>query len=120
VAFKGEGEIYPRRVTTSNRNSPPPEGVPTTPTGRRTPTRFHDLGVPLNAELVFVQDNAITCSVADDCNKVRYKDEILPITKLATKLMGGSRNGFEHFRYEDETLWERRLRIEREAFDGNR
>ena len=120
AAFKGEGELFPRRVTSSVRNSPPPEGVPTTLTGRRLPTRFRDLGIPIGAELVFVHDASIVCVVANDSNKVFYKGEVMVISALAIKLMGGPQQGAAHFTYEGETLWDRRLRLEKEALDANR
>lgn len=84
--------------------------------GRRTRspnTRFSTLGVQVGAELVFIKDRHITCVVLDDINKVEYDGKAWAISTLAMQLLGVSAvNGFRHFSYEGETLWERRLRLE--------
>lgn len=76
-------------------------------------TRFSTLGVPVGAELVFTKDRHITCVVLDDINQVEYEEKAWAISALAVHLLGvSSANGFCHFSYEGETLWERRLRLE--------
>ncbi len=83
--------------------------------GRRTRspnTRFSTLGVKVGAELVFTKDHHITCVVLDDTNQVEYDGKAWAISTLAMHLLGvSSVNGFRHFSYEGETLWERRLRL---------
>jgi hypothetical protein len=76
-------------------------------------TRFRNLGVPIGAELVFTTDSHISCTVLDDSNQVVYGGKTWAISALAIDLLGvSSANGFVHFSYEGETLWERRLRLE--------
>ncbi len=79
-------------------------------------TRFRSLGVPIGAELVFTKDSHITCTVLDDSNQVEYGGKTWAISALAMHLLGGTAgNGFWHFNYEGEILWDRRLRLEREG-----
>ena len=77
-------------------------------------TCFRNLGVPVGAELVFTKDPHISCVVLDDINQVEYDGKALAISALAIHLLGvSSVNGFCHFSYEGEILWDRRLRLER-------
>jgi|GEM_PF-439473 len=79
-------------------------------------TRFRNLGVPIGAALVFAKDSHITCTLLDDSNQVEYDGKAWAISALATHLLGvSSANGFCHFSYEGEILWDRRLRLEREG-----
>jgi len=86
------------------------------PVGRvRSPnTRFRNLGVPVGAELFFTKDLHISCVVLDDINQVEYDGTAWAISALAIHLLGvSSANGFRHFSYEGEILWDRRLRLKR-------
>ena len=77
-------------------------------------TRFRNLGVPIGAELVLTKDSHITCTVLDDSNQVEYGGKAWAISALVNHLLGtSSLNGFYHFSYEGEILWDRRLRLER-------
>jgi hypothetical protein len=77
-------------------------------------TRFRSLGVPIGAELVFTKHSNIVCVVLDDANQVLYEGKAWSISTLAMHLLGvSSVNGFCYFSYGGETLWERRLRIEK-------
>lgn len=77
-------------------------------------TRFRNLDVPIGAKLVFATDSHITCTVLDDSNQVEYGGKAWAISSLANHLLGASSlNGFCHFSYEGEILWDRRLRLER-------
>ena len=79
-------------------------------------TRFRNLGVPIGAELVFTKDSRSTCIVLDDTNQVEYDGKVWAISALVSYLLNVSGvNGFCHFSYEGETLWDRRLRLEREG-----
>jgi hypothetical protein len=79
-------------------------------------TRFRNLGVPVGAELVFTKDSHITCTVLDNSNQVEHDGKAWAISALATHLLDVSTvNGFCYFIYVGETLWERRLRLEREG-----
>jgi hypothetical protein len=121
--YKGAGKVFTRRDGGSGalyRNQPVPEGVATTPSGKRTPTRFRDIGLPVGTVLTFVRDHSISCTVVDGANKVRYRDEIFSISTLSLKVLqeAGERKlahgvaGPKYWLYGDETLWERRLRME--------
>lgn len=74
-------------------------------------TTFELLGVPAGAVLTFVRDSSVTCTVADSINQVMYKGEQWSISGLACDLCKYRINGFRAFMYEDETLWQRRLRL---------
>lgn len=77
-------------------------------------TRFRNLGVPVGAELVFTKDRHISCVVLDGSNQVSYAGKAWSISALAIHLLGvSSANGFCHFSYKGEILWDRRLRLER-------
>jgi len=77
-------------------------------------TRFRSLGVPIGAELVFTKYSNISCTVLDNFNQVEYDEKAWSISALAIHLLGvASANGFCHFSYEGEILWDRRLRLER-------
>ncbi|MBN1281920.1 MAG: GIY-YIG nuclease family protein [Alphaproteobacteria bacterium] len=86
---------------------------------KRTRTTFKMLGIPIGAELVFSKDSNVKCIVVDEINTVKYNDEEFSISNLAWKLTGRSRdtgvNGFYEFLYEDERLWDRRMRLETEC-----
>jgi len=78
-------------------------------------TCFRNLSVPVGAILVFTKDSHITCTVLDDSNQVEYNGKTWSISTLTIHLLRvSSANGFRFFTYEGETLWERRLRLERE------
>jgi hypothetical protein len=86
---------------------------------RAQPTRFHAIGVPMGAKLVFTKNGRVTCTVVDDSNRVSYKGEVLPISALAARLLGASSaSGFHYFTYDGETLWDRRRRLEQRGGAG--
>lgn len=109
--YQGGNDVFPNtkkpRVRANNLSMP----------GRRVRkpnTHFSNLGVPVGAELVFTKDRHISCVVLDDINQVEYDGKAWAVSTLAIHLLDvSSANGFCHFSYEGETLWERRLRLER-------
>jgi hypothetical protein len=109
--YQGGEDVFPNKRNPSLRAND--LSIP----GRRVRspnTRFRTLGVPVGAELVFTKDN-ISCVVLDDISRVEYDGKEWAISTLAMHLLGvSSANGFCYFSYEGETLWERRLRLERE------
>ena len=109
--YQGENDVFPNTKKSSARAndlSVPGKRV------RSPNTRFSNLSVPVGAKLVFTKDSHITCTVLDDSNQVEYDGKAWSISALAIHLLGvSSANGFCHFSYEGETLWERRLRLER-------
>jgi hypothetical protein len=83
---------------------------------RRRNTCFYDLGVPVGAKLVFNRNSQTICTVMDGKNKVEYDGKKWAISILAQHLLGWSTaHGYYHFSYEGETLWDRRVRLEREG-----
>ena len=109
--YQGENDVF------SNKKKPHVRENDLSVPGRRmrSPnTRFRNLGVPIGGDLVFTKGRNITCVVLDDSNQVEYNGKVWAISALANHLLGVSyANGFCHFSYEGETLWERRLRLDR-------
>lgn len=111
--YQGGNDVFPNtkkpRVRANDRFVP----------GRRVRspnTRFGSLGVPIGAELVFIKDSHITCTVLDDANQVEYGGKAFAISALVMNLLGWSAvNGFSYFSYEGEILFDRRLRLQREG-----
>ncbi len=111
--YQGRNSVFPKTKqfrTNSNERPIPVKRV------RSPNTRFRNLDVPIGAELVFTGRNHITCIVLDDSNHVGFDGKSWAISALAIHLLDVPvANGFCHFSYEGETLWERRLRREREG-----
>ena len=109
--YQGGNDVFP------NTKKPRVRANELSVPGRRVRspnTRFRNLGVPVGAELVFTKDTHISCIVLDDSNQVEYDGKAWAISALAIHLLGvSSANGFCHFSYEGEILWDRRLRLER-------
>lgn len=114
--YQGENDVF------RNAKKPRVRANDLSVPGRRVRspnTRFRNLDVPIGAKLVFAKDSHITCTVLDDSNQVEYDGKAWAISTLAMQLLNVSpANGFCHFNYEGETLWERRLRREREGEQG--
>ncbi len=83
---------------------------------RRENFSFEKCGIPVGAELTFVQDSSIRCTVADE-RRVSYQGQIYSMSGLAKKLLGrkSAVHGTLHFTYEGELLTDRRNRLERET-----
>ncbi len=89
---------------------------------KRSDTKFKDIGIESGAELIFIKDNTITCTVIED-NKVLYEGETYSLTGLSKQITfekynqpikKGGRNGYYEWSYEGERLWDRRKRLEAE------
>ena len=78
---------------------------------RRENTTFAMLGIPEGAEIYYknIKDEAYT-GIVTSKNKVKYPGFKQPMTvsDIATKLEGGSRNGYQFFYYNNKTLEELR------------
>lgn len=74
-------------------------------------TTFSMLDIPVGSVLTFTKDSTISCVVTDSNNQVSYNGLQYSISGLAGSLLGYNVNGFCKFIFEDETLWERRLRL---------
>ena len=86
---------------------------------RRSPFRFSLVKIPIGAILKFARDENITCQVIDD-KHVMFKDQITSLSRLAAQLLkqvgwkSTQVQGPLFWMYEDETLSERRERLEKE------
>lgn len=111
--YQGPGDVFPKMTpprTVESKLSAPGKRV------RRPNTRFGHLSIPIGAELVFTKDGHTTCTILDNSNQVEYEGKPFAISRLAMHLLDVSvANGFQHFSYKGETLWERRTRLEREG-----
>lgn len=83
-------------------------------------TTFDMIDIAPNTQLKFLYDDYY-CTTVNGKNKVNYKGEEFTISALALKIgrenfgwTGSCVNGFEYFTFDDETLWNRRKRIELE------
>lgn len=74
-------------------------------------TNFALLDIPIGSQLVYINDISVVCTVADESNKVLYKNKSYSISALAVELRGYNVNGYKQFMFEDETLWKRRQRL---------
>ena len=114
--YQGGNGLFPKTKTPGE----PPNDLSEPAKRLRSPnTRFRNLGIPIGAELVFVKDSHLTCIVLDDSNQVKHDGKAWAISALANHLLSvPGTNGYCFFNYEGETLWERRLRLERGASLG--
>jgi len=81
---------------------------------KRPRTSFVTLGIPVGAELVFFKDENVKCTTTGNGNKVLYNGEVTSLSAIGSKILGYSVSGTEVFLYQDETLWDRRNRLESE------
>lgn len=109
--YQGVNDVFPKRKYRTAKDTS--ETIE-----RRSPTRFRDLNIPVGSELFFMEDKAICCFVIDDSNHVEYNGSKWTISALAYNLRGNKpSNGFCFFVYNEETLWDRRLRLEQEGIE---
>lgn len=83
-------------------------------------TTFEMIGIVPDTQLKFLYDDYY-CTTVNRKNKVNYNGKEFTISALALKIgrenfgwTGSCVNGFEYFTFQDETLWNRRKRIELE------
>jgi len=86
--------------------------------GRRSPFTFSSVEIPIGSVLHFVRDEDITVTVVDDKN-VEYRGEVTSLSKLSLDILtehygwnSTTITGPRYWIYENETLSERRLRME--------
>lgn len=102
-----EEEIAERRTSRSSNNS------------------FRLLNIPVDDQITFLYDDAITATVVNDKNKVAYEGEQYSVTGLAHKLLverhgwneNSSVNGWRYFTKNGITLSDLRAAIESESLD---
>lgn len=75
---------------------------------------FEILGIPVGSELVFFKDENVKCTTTGNGNKVLYNGKETSLSAIASEILGYSASGPESFLYQDETLWDRRNRMESE------
>jgi hypothetical protein len=82
---------------------------------RRGPFRFSAVNIPFGSKIQYISDPSIKAIVVDD-RHIEYDGETTSLTALATRLKGAKRalQGPLYFTYENETLAERRNRMEKE------
>ncbi len=56
---------------------------------RKPPVNFMECGIPVGAELVFVDDDTVVCTVASE-RKVQYRDELTSLSAIAKDIRGYS------------------------------
>lgn len=86
---------------------------------RRSRLKFTELGIPVGSTLTFVKDESITCTVVAD-GEVGYKGKTMSMSKAALDAVHqlgykwSAVSGSDYWKYEDETLTARRIRLEDE------
>ena len=87
---------------------------------RRSPFTFSSVSIPIGSVLHFVRDEEITVKVVDD-KSVEYRGEVTSLSKLSLDILtehygwnSTTITGPRYWIYENETLSERRLRMESE------
>ncbi|MDR1034026.1 MAG: GIY-YIG nuclease family protein [Bifidobacteriaceae bacterium] len=88
---------------------------------------FANLGIPIGAKLTFLYDDKTTCKVLDGTNHVTYSNEPTTLSAIAGILLQKkwkkskkpSVQGSLYWKYEDETISDRRERLESEKTYDN-
>jgi hypothetical protein len=81
---------------------------------RKSPrTTFEMVGVPVGATILFHNDKALSAVVVDNTNKIKYNGKINAISNIGLDILKekgvkGSCNGFAHFYYNGEKLFDMR------------
>ena len=65
---------------------------------RKPPVDFVRCGIPMGAELVFIEDDSVTCTVAGN-HKVLYGEELTSLSSIATRIKGYPVAGPSFFTY---------------------
>ncbi len=67
-------------------------------TSKRPAVNFSKCGIPVGAELVYVGDDTVRCTVIGD-HKVKYKDNITSLSGIAKEIKGYAVAGPSCFTY---------------------
>lgn len=65
---------------------------------RKPPVNFAKCGIPVGAELVYIEDPTVVCTVYND-RKVQYKDQITSLSAISDSIKGHSTQGPMYFTY---------------------
>ena len=69
----------------------------------RPPVNFIKCGIPIGAELVFVEDESVVATVVSE-RKVQYNGEITSLSAIAGSIKGGSVQGTYFFTYKGKRI----------------
>lgn len=85
---------------------------------RRSVFNFKMVGIPTGAELTFARDESLKAKVLSN-RSIEFNGEVTSLSASAQKILGYDYGvaGTDYWKYEEETLDERRRRYEEE--DGN-
>ena len=90
---------------------------------RRENFKFFKLGIDKGAELIYIEDENIKCTVASGINKVIYKDKEYTLSGLTNELKGNPSNygilPLEHWLYKDDSGEGQKLSVIRSEKDRN-
>ena len=70
---------------------------------KRPPVYFAKCGIPMGAELVFVEDDSVVVTVVGE-RKVQYGDEITSLSAISDMIKGYSTSGPQYFTYNGKTI----------------
>lgn len=70
---------------------------------KKPPVNFAKCGIPVGAELVFVEDPSVVAIVVSD-KKVQYKEEITSLSAISDSIKGYSTSGPQFFTYKGVTV----------------
>ena len=81
---------------------------------------FEKVGIPAGSEIIFARNENIKAKVISEY-KVEYNGEIFSLAPLSQKLLGYSRlvQGALYWKYENEILAQRRIRLEESITEDN-
>lgn len=88
---------------------------------RRSRIDLQAIDIPVGAVLLFSRDTKITCTVRDN-SQVEYQGSVMSLSRSALAILqgmgygAGSVSGSAYWMFDDETLDERRQRLENEKF----
>lgn len=74
-----------------------PDG-PVTVKKKKPPVNFAQCGIPVGAELVFIEDPSVVCTVYNE-RKVQYKGQITSLSAISDGIKGHSTQGPSYFTY---------------------
>lgn len=75
------------------------------PKVRRPPVNFAKCGIPVGAELVFIEDPNVVCTVVDE-RKVQYNGKITSLSAISDGIKGHSTQGPSYFTYKGKKVSE--------------
>lgn len=70
---------------------------------RKPPVNFAKCGIPIGAELVFIDDPSVVCTVVSE-RKVQYHNEITSLSAISKSIKGYSTPGPSFFTYNGEKV----------------